>query len=80
MSVKEIEGAVAQLPAKEVIELMSWLTEHHAQRWDKQIEDDLDAGRLDALLAEVDKEHEAGLTWPLRGINVTATRQRAVNT
>ena len=44
---------------------MTWLAEHHAQIWDKQIEDDLDAGRLDALLADVDREYEAGLARPL---------------
>ncbi len=36
-----------------------------ARAWDEQIEDDLDAGRLDALLAEVDREYEAGLARPL---------------
>lgn len=65
MSVQEIEKAIIELPNEEVSKLMSWLTEHHAQLWDKQIEDDLDAGRLDALLAEVDKEYEAGLARPL---------------
>lgn len=65
MSVKEIESAIVQLPSKEVTELMSWLSEHHAQLWDKQIEEDLEAGRLDALLAEVDQEYEAGLARPL---------------
>ena len=43
---------------------MSWLAEHHAQVWDKQIEYDLDSGRLDALLAEVGKEYEAALVQP----------------
>jgi len=33
--------------------------------WDKQIEKDLKVGRLDALLAEVDQEYEAGLAQPL---------------
>lgn len=65
MTIKEIEGAISQLPAKELAELMTWLHEYHAQAWDKQIEDDLEAGRLDALLAEVDKEYEAGLAQPL---------------
>ena len=65
MSVKEIENAIVKLPSKEVTELMSWLLEHHAELWDKQIEEDLDSGRLDALLAEVDKEYEAGLAHPL---------------
>ena len=65
MGVKQIERAIAQLPAKDLAELMSWLEDYHAQVWDKRIEEDLEAGRLDALLAEVDKEHKAGLSQPL---------------
>jgi hypothetical protein len=65
MSVKEIEEAIAQLSAGDVAELMAWLEEHHHQLWDKQIEEDLETGRLDALLAEVDDEYEAGLAQPL---------------
>lgn len=60
MSVKEIELAITQLSAKELAQLIAWLQEYHAQVWDKQIEDDLEAGRLDRLLGEVDKEREAG--------------------
>lgn len=65
MTVKDIEAAIIQLPAKDLAELMAWLKEYHARAWDQQIEDDLEAGRLDALLAEVDKEYEAGLAKPL---------------
>jgi len=65
MSIQEIEAAIAQLPAQEVDELMAWLEEYHAQIWDRQIESDLEAGRLDDLLSEVDKELEAGLAEPL---------------
>jgi len=65
MSVKEIEAAIVQLPVQDVTALMSWLAEHHAEMWDKQIEDDLDSGKLDALLAEVDQEYEAGLAKSL---------------
>lgn len=65
MSIQEIEAAIAQLPAQEVQELMAWLEELHAQMWDHQIEEDLEAGRLDDLLSEVDKEYEAGLAQPL---------------
>ena len=43
---------------------MAWLREHAARVWDEQIARDLQAGRLDALLDEVDKDHEAGLTRP----------------
>lgn len=65
MTVREIESAIAQLPPKELAELAAWLQEYHQQAWDKEIEDDLEAGRLDAMLAEVDKECEAGLARPL---------------
>jgi len=65
MSVKEIEIAITQLPATDLAELMAWLENYHAQVWDKQIEEDLEAGRLAPLLAEVDKEYEAGLGQPL---------------
>jgi hypothetical protein len=65
MSIKEIEAAITQLPAVDLAELMTWLEKHHAAVWDKQIEDDLESGRLDALLAEIDAEYEAGLGQPL---------------
>ncbi len=65
MSIREIEAAITRLTARDLAELMTWLEEHHAQVWDKQIEDDLEAGRLDNLLSEVDDEYEAGLSQPL---------------
>jgi hypothetical protein len=65
MSVKEIEMAIMRLPAPDFSELREWFEEYAAQMWDKQIEKDLKAGRLDALLAEVDQEYEAGLGQPL---------------
>jgi hypothetical protein len=65
VGVKQIERAITQLPAKDLAELMSWLEDYHAQVWDKRIEEDLKTGRLDALLAEVDDEYEAGLLKPL---------------
>ncbi len=65
MTVTEIESAIAQLPPAELAQLMTWLQEYHAQAWDKQIEEDLEAGRLDAILAEADKEYKAGLAKPL---------------
>jgi hypothetical protein len=65
VGVKQIEKAITQLPAKDLAELMSWLEDYHAQVWDKRIEEDLETGRLDALLAEIDEECEAGLPQPL---------------
>ena len=65
MSIAEIESAITQLPAKDYAELMAWLQQYHERVWDKQIEDNLAAGRLDALMAEANDEYRQGLTRPL---------------
>ena len=65
MSVREIENAITQLPPDELTELVIWLEEYYAAVWEQQIEQDLEAGRLDDLLAELDKEYAAGLAQPL---------------
>ena len=59
MDVKEIESAIANLPPSEVAELAKWFEEYHAQVWDQQIERDLKAGRLDALLEEAKQDLES---------------------
>jgi len=65
MSIKEIERAITQLPEVELTELVSWLNEYHHQNWDKQIENDLESGRLDSLIADAENEYKAGLARPL---------------
>ena len=65
LSVKEIEASMKQLTPAERSDLASMLIEKHHEEWDKQIEADLEAGRLDRWLDEVRKEHEAGLSKPL---------------
>ena len=65
MSVSEIEAAISELSPEDLSQLMTWLEDYHARVWDTQIEGDLESGRLDAVLAEVDKEYEAGLAEPL---------------
>jgi hypothetical protein len=61
MSVKELEIAIMSLSVNELSELTAWLIEYHQEVWDKQIEEDLDSGRLDSLLDEVEQEYESGL-------------------
>jgi hypothetical protein len=65
MSIQDIEHAITELSPGDVAELMCWLTEYHAKIWDRQIEEDLESGRLDSLLADVDAEYEAGSAEPL---------------
>ncbi len=65
MSIQEIEKAIEKLPAAELTQLVAWLAEHHHVVWDRQIEDDLENGRLDNLLSEVENEYQSGLARPL---------------
>ena len=65
MSVKEIEAAISELPSREVAELFAWLTKHHAELWDEQIASDLEVGKLDGLLLEIDEEYATGPVQPL---------------
>jgi hypothetical protein len=48
-NLQEIEHAVSQLSAAELAAFRAWFTEYDAQRWDRQIEEDVTAGRLDGL-------------------------------
>ena len=63
--IKEIKKAIVQPQAEDLDQLAHCLEDYRAQMWDEQIENDLEEGRLDALLAEVDKEYKAGLSQPL---------------
>jgi hypothetical protein len=65
MDVKEIEEAIVQLSAEELATLVGWLDDYRAQLWDRQIAQDLQAGRLDSLLAEVEEDYRTGTTKPL---------------
>ena len=65
MSIQELETATKKLSTKELASLTTWLIDYHEQIWDQQIEDDLDSGKLDQLLDEIDGEYEAGLAKSL---------------
>lgn len=65
MSVKEIESLVDKFSSEELNELEEHIKELRARKWDEQIERDAKAGRLDAMLAEVDADIKAGLSRPL---------------
>jgi hypothetical protein len=61
MGIREIEEAIVELPAKDVEKLAHWIEDYRARMWNQQIKEDLEAGRLDALLVEIE-ECEAGLS------------------
>ena len=51
-TVAEIQQAILNLPKVEYAEIVEWLHELEEEEWDRQIEADAKAGRLDALAAE----------------------------
>lgn len=65
MSIEEIESVVSGLPADELARFSQWFEEFMADQWDRQIEQDMLAGRLDAALKRADEHYEAGRCTPL---------------
>jgi hypothetical protein len=59
-TVMEIEKAIEELPNQELFELTRWISSRFSDAWDRQIEEDICAGRLDDLAAEALEEHRAG--------------------
>ena len=51
-AIEEIEEAVRGLSAQELAAFRAWFAEFDAAAWDRQIEQDIAAGRLDALAEE----------------------------
>ncbi len=51
-TVHEIENAVSKLSRLELLAFRDWFSEFDAAAWDKQFEQDVAAGHLDALAAE----------------------------
>lgn len=51
-SVHEIEAAIAKLSRQDLIALRDWFSQFDSAAWDKQFEEDVTAGRLDALADE----------------------------
>jgi hypothetical protein len=65
MSVEELESAIAKLPADQFARLSAWFAEYEAERWDRQIEEDQRARRLDSVIERVRADIAAGRSKPL---------------
>jgi hypothetical protein len=52
----EVESAIKQLPESEIRALANWLQEYLDEMWDRQIEADLAAGKLDSLIARAEAD------------------------
>ena len=58
--VQEIQAAIEALPDKEYARLRQWFSKRDWEQWDKQIEADAGAGKLDFLLKDAAEDKAAG--------------------
>ena len=58
--VEQIESRIKSLSPGDLAELRAWFAEFDARAWDRQIEADSVAGRLDGLVEESMSEYKAG--------------------
>jgi hypothetical protein len=65
MSVEELQSAILQLPAEELDRFSRWFEEFLADQWDRRIEEDIRAGRLEAAGRRADEDFDAGRSTPL---------------
>ena len=63
--VEKIEQEVQALAPEELAQFRAWFLEYDWAAWDRQIERDSQAGRLDDLAAKALRDHAAGKTTPL---------------
>jgi hypothetical protein len=62
LNVNEIKKAIELLPEKDFIQLRQWFSEKIWTKWDRQIEADGAAGKLDFLVKEaLDEKRERKL-------------------
>jgi hypothetical protein len=65
MSVQELERAISQLSKEELAQLAQWFDLFRADQWDRQIEADIQTGRLDEAGRRADADFDTGRCTPL---------------
>ena len=65
MKIEELESAVSDLPANELARFSQWFEEFMAGPRDRQIEQDVLSGRLDAARKRAEAHEKAGRLTPL---------------
>ena len=59
-NLQEIEQAVSQLSSSELVIFRDWFAEFDADRWDRQFEEDVATGKLNALAEKALNHLRAG--------------------
>jgi hypothetical protein len=58
--VEGIEGQVKELTPEELKSFREWFVQFDADAWDRQLESDIQSGRLDKLAERALRDYEAG--------------------
>ncbi len=56
----QLKAEIESLPSEQLAEIFRWISEKEWERWDKEIEADSQAGRLDFLVREAKEEKIKG--------------------
>ena len=62
--VEELKRAIEELPKEDFWKLSDWVIQRHENEWDRNIEEDIRAGKLDKFAAEALREDREGKTRP----------------
>ena len=62
ISIEVLEKQITELDNESFSKLRDWFIEFEQSRWEKQIEADSNAGKLDFLIDAALAEHQAGKT------------------
>jgi len=60
LKLEEIQAAIESLSEDEYVRLRRWFSERDWQKWDRQIEADSEAGKLEFLIKEAWEEKAKG--------------------
>jgi len=65
IKIEKLEREVQKLSRAELAAFREWFREYDSDEWDRQIEEDVRAGKLDAMAEEAIAEYKAGRTTEL---------------
>ena len=63
--IEQLEKQIQHLSPEDFAKFRDWFLEFDARAWDRQIERDVPAGKLDALAEKALHDHASGKTTPL---------------
>jgi hypothetical protein len=63
--IENIERQIEALSPEELAQFRAWFLEFDWATWDRQLEADIQAGKLDQLVQKARRDHAAGETTPL---------------